>query len=122
MLDKLAAMITDDADAPGISAKYFEHIKHNYLLPADVKKIDIGGGPIHGDAEDFRHDSSSRLLLTHTTRDLTDKERVALRGKLDELLKPEEDSVRFYHTCAACVKKTETIGSEKPAEKNVFIV
>lgn len=53
---------------------------------------------------------------------LTDKERVALRGKLDDILKPEEDSVRFYHTCAACVKKTETIGSEKPAEKNVFIV
>lgn len=53
---------------------------------------------------------------------LTDKEMVALRGKLDKLLEPEEDSVRFYHLCAACVGKAETIGSEKPAEKRVFIV
>lgn len=53
---------------------------------------------------------------------LTDRERVALRGKLDRLLKPEEDSVRFYHICAACVAKAETVGSEKPGEKDVFIV
>ena len=53
---------------------------------------------------------------------LTDKQLVALRGKLDKLLKPEEDSVRFYHICAACLGKTETVGSEKPAEKRVFIV
>jgi CRISPR-associated protein Cas2 len=53
---------------------------------------------------------------------LTDKQLVSLRGKLDKLLRPEEDSVRFYHICAACVNKTETVGSEKPAEKRVFIV
>ena len=53
---------------------------------------------------------------------LTDKQLVSLRGKLDKLLKPEEDSVRFYSMCAACVSKTETVGSEKPAEKRVFIV
>jgi CRISPR-associated protein Cas2 len=45
-----------------------------------------------------------------------------LRGKLDKLLEPEEDSVRLYHMCAACVAKTETIGSEKPAEERIFIV
>ncbi len=53
---------------------------------------------------------------------LTDKQLVSLHGKLDKLLKPEEDSVRFYPMCAACVNKTETVGSEKPAEKRVFIV
>jgi CRISPR-associated protein Cas2 len=53
---------------------------------------------------------------------LTDKELVALRGKLDKLLEPEEDSMRFYHICAACRAKAETVGSEKPAEKSVFIV
>ena len=53
---------------------------------------------------------------------LTEKEMVALRGKLDKLLEPEEDSVRFYPMCAACVAKVETIGSEKPAEESVFIV
>jgi CRISPR-associated protein Cas2 len=53
---------------------------------------------------------------------LTDKQLVLLRGKLDKLLNPKEDSVRFYPMCAACVSKTETVGSEKPAEKRVFIV
>jgi len=53
---------------------------------------------------------------------LTDKEMVALRGKLDKLLKAEEDSVRFYPLCASCVGKVETVGSEKPKEEQVFIV
>jgi len=53
---------------------------------------------------------------------LTDKEMLTLRGKLDKLLEPEEDSVRFYHICAACMAKVETVGSEEPAEKDVFII
>lgn len=53
---------------------------------------------------------------------LTDKERLTLRAKLDKLLEPEEDCVRFYPLCAACVAKVETVGSEKPEEKQVFIV
>ena len=53
---------------------------------------------------------------------LTEKELVALRGKLDKLLKPEEDSVRFYSLCASCKAKVETVGSEKPTEESVFIV
>jgi CRISPR-associated protein Cas2 len=53
---------------------------------------------------------------------LTDKELVALRGKLNKVLEPDEDSVRFYYLCGACVAKVETIGSQKPAEESVFIV
>jgi len=53
---------------------------------------------------------------------LSDKEMVALRGKLQVLLKPDEDSVRFYHICAACLAKVETVGSEKPAEETVFLL
>jgi CRISPR-associated protein Cas2 len=53
---------------------------------------------------------------------LTDKELLALHGKLDKILEAEEDSVRFYPLCAACVSKVETVGSDRPAEKNVFIV
>lgn len=53
---------------------------------------------------------------------LTDKEMVALRGKLDLLLEAREDSVRFYPLCAGCTRKVETVGSEKPAEATVFIV
>lgn len=53
---------------------------------------------------------------------LTDKELVALRGKLDKLLDPDADSMRFYHICAACVAKVETHGSKKPVEESIFIV
>lgn len=53
---------------------------------------------------------------------LSSKELVALRGKLDRLLKPAEDSVRFYYICAACVARVDTIGSQKPAEETVFLV
>ncbi len=53
---------------------------------------------------------------------LTDKELLALRSKMDKLLEPEEDSVRFYPLCAACVARVETIGSDKPAEDDIFIV
>ena len=53
---------------------------------------------------------------------LTQKELVTLHGKLDKLLKPEEDSVRFYPLCTPCVAKVATIGSPKPAEQDVFVI
>ena len=53
---------------------------------------------------------------------LAEKERLTLRQKLDRILEPKEDSVRFYRLCGACVGKVETIGSEKPQEEEVFIV
>lgn len=52
---------------------------------------------------------------------LSDKELVALHGKLDKLLDPKQDSVRFYHLCGACVARVETVGSSKPAEDRLFL-
>ena len=53
---------------------------------------------------------------------LSDKELVALQGRLERHLRPEEDSVRFYPLCKTCVSKVETVGSAKPHEDQVFIV
>jgi CRISPR-associated protein Cas2 len=53
---------------------------------------------------------------------LTDKELVALHGRLDKLLKADEDNVRFYHVCHACQSKTETVGSSPPAEDKVYLL
>ena len=53
---------------------------------------------------------------------LTSKEMLVLRGKLDKLVDENEDSVRFYYLCAACVAKTETVGSDGPEDKSLFIV
>jgi hemerythrin len=69
------AMRTDDPLAPGLAPARIEAVKVAYLEPADLKKIDIGGGMIHGEARDFVTDRSARLLLAHTARTLTDAER-----------------------------------------------
>ena len=53
---------------------------------------------------------------------LTEKERVALHGRLDPILDAGEDNVRFYPLCAACAGKVETVGSEAPRAETVFIV
>lgn len=67
----LENMITDDESAFGISKSFFDHIKNSYRVPLDLKKIDIGGGMIHGEAVDFKSDQSNRLILAHTSSSLT---------------------------------------------------
>lgn len=74
-LDTLSGMITHDAGTPGISHQRFEAVARDYLRPADVKKVDIGGGLIHGRAEDFTADSSTKIILAHTTESLTDEQK-----------------------------------------------
>ncbi|MBF0399275.1 MAG: MBL fold metallo-hydrolase [Magnetococcales bacterium] len=54
-----------------VPRSFIEKIKRDYLRPADIKKLDIDGGLIHGMAEDFRDDRSGRLILSHTDRPLT---------------------------------------------------
>ena len=53
---------------------------------------------------------------------LSQKELLLLHGKLDDLLDPEEDSVRIYPLCGACVDRVETVGSPLPEDRQVFIV
>ncbi len=62
-------------DGPGqVPAAFMDKVKEDYLRPATLKKLDIGGGMIHGVAEDFRHDKSNRLILAHIARSLTTQE------------------------------------------------
>ncbi len=53
---------------------------------------------------------------------MTAKELVVMVEKLNRLLDPSEDSLRIYPLCEACERKVKTIGSEKPAPKDVFIL
>jgi len=53
---------------------------------------------------------------------LTDRELVYLKAKLDKLIDPTEDSVRFYRMCAACIDAVETVGSKPPEEKHSYIL
>jgi CRISPR-associated protein Cas2 len=53
---------------------------------------------------------------------LTSKERLLLRDKLDRILVPAEDSVRFYPLCEGCLAKVKTVGGPKPEEQKLFVV
>ncbi|MBN2324260.1 MAG: bacteriohemerythrin [Spirochaetes bacterium] len=71
----LGGMVTEDRKKSGISAEYFEQVKESYTIPVDLKKIDIGGGYIHGMAEDFVRDRSKKLVLSHTALPLSDAQK-----------------------------------------------
>jgi hemerythrin len=106
--DVLDAMTTTDASKPGVSPELAQAVKASYLRAVDLKKIDIGGGMIHGNAADFAADGSTRLLLAHTSRDLTDAERrigsgapfgtldVMIPGQQNFLLRDASEFLRSY--------------------------
>ncbi|MBI4203493.1 MAG: cyclic nucleotide-binding domain-containing protein [Betaproteobacteria bacterium] len=96
--DVLRKMITSDGAPTGISQALFDKTVEAYRQKADVKKIDIGGGLIHGAAVDFRDDPSGKLILAHTARRLTEEERTigsgAPFGTVDVLIEGISDDLR----------------------------
>jgi hemerythrin len=97
-LDVMRRMIAPDDAPAGISQSLFDRTVEAYLQKADVKKIDIGGGLIHGAAVDFRADPSGKLILAHTARRLTEEERTigsgAPFGTVDVLIEGVSDELR----------------------------
>ena len=51
---------------------------------------------------------------------LSETEYARLRNRLNKLIKPEEDSIRFYFLCGCCQKKVERIGGEAVRDETVF--
>lgn len=52
--------------------------------------------------------------------ELTDTQYAKLRSRLGKLIKPEEDSIRFYCLCAGCQRKVERIGGEQLRDNSIF--
>ncbi len=102
-LNLLEKMITDDPENIGISAEYYQNVKESYLEKVDLKKIDIGGGMIHGDAHDFKDDQSRKILLSHRALPLRyDQKEIGDStsfGAVDTLISTQQDYSRrlFYH-------------------------
>lgn len=103
-LKTLDGMVTADPAQPGLDRADYEHVREAYAEPADVKKVDIGGGMIHGDPEDFRHDASGKVILAHTALKLTDVQRQigsgTSFGTVDSLVPSHRDftaRAAFYH-------------------------
>jgi CRISPR-associated protein Cas2 len=51
---------------------------------------------------------------------LTDPQYAKLRSRLSQLIKAEEDSVRFYFMCVCCQAKVERIGGEQVRDESIF--
>jgi hemerythrin len=69
--------VMDDMVGKGpndVPLAFMDKVKKDYLQFANLKKLDIGGGDIHGVAEDFRNDLSDHLILAHIDRKLTIEE------------------------------------------------
>ena len=58
-----------------VTKERFEQTRKIYLESADLKKIDAGGGMIHGKADDFSADDSNKILLAHSERPLSSAQR-----------------------------------------------
>jgi hemerythrin len=97
-LTVLKGMVTSRHDLPGLDQETFDQVRTAYLTPYDIKKIDIGGGLIHGDARDFKNDESPRMLLAHRAGELTPEEKEigssAAFGTMDILIKGQSDMIR----------------------------
>jgi CRISPR-associated protein Cas2 len=52
--------------------------------------------------------------------DVTDSQYAKLRARLSKMIKPEEDSIRFYFLCACCHPKVERIGGEEARDETIF--
>lgn len=97
-LSVLERMVTEEPSKPGLTRELFDTVRASYLAPADIKKLDIGGGMIHGDAEDFVADRSGKIVLAHTANPLTNRQKAigssASFGLTDVLIAAHQDYVR----------------------------
>ncbi|MBF0425966.1 MAG: cyclic nucleotide-binding domain-containing protein, partial [Magnetococcales bacterium] len=71
----LEKMVDCQGEVGGVPQAFVDETKSLYLMPADIKKIDIGGGMVHGQAEDFKNDGSGRIILAHTSTPLTTRQK-----------------------------------------------
>lgn len=94
-LRNLRGMIVEGDQSPGITREFFEKVKTEYLRPVNLKKLDVGGGPIHGRAEDFVTDASQKIMLSHTSSELTTTQKEigseAFFGMADVLVPSQQD-------------------------------
>lgn len=97
--DAMKKMIKKEAEPFGLSVKMYEESVKKYFNPATLKKIDIGGGMIHGDAKDFIEDQSHKIVLAHTeNKKFTQTQKsigsAVLFGMVDDLIPTQRDYIK----------------------------
>lgn len=99
-LSNLDAMLREQDKMTELDHEIYDRTRGVFLVPYDLKKIDVGGGVIHGDARDFKGDRSKRILLAHRAGELTPEEKEigssAAFGTVDVLIKGLSDGLRSH--------------------------
>jgi len=96
----LQEMLTEDTTKPGISREFYNQVQSAYLHPVNLKKIDIGGELIHGSVEDFKDDTSDKIILAHSSSKLSLQQKSmgsdAPFGSTDVLIQAKQDYTMRY--------------------------
>lgn len=99
-LELLKKWVVKDDSKIGVSREYFDLIRREYLSKAHIKKIDVGGGLIHGEAVDFERDPSEKIILSHTSIGLTDEQKEigsgAPFGMVDVMIPTSQNYLQSY--------------------------
>lgn len=99
-MDILSGMVTEKPGAPGLDRAAFERVRASYQVKLDLKKVDVGGSMIHGNANDFKNDESACILLAHRASDLTAAEKEigssAAFGTVDVLVAGQSEPMRHH--------------------------
>lgn len=69
--DVMAKFTNEDKGKPGIYSSRVKTVKKTLLEKVDIKKLDCGGGMIHGKPEDFAGDRSDIIILSHSALPFT---------------------------------------------------
>jgi len=103
LADIISAKVLNSFVSPdGISEKFRDKVLSEYSQSADIKKIDAGGGLIHGCAKDFAEDKSKKLLLSHIDGELNPADRkigsMVSFGQVDTLIPKQKNQLRNFAT------------------------
>ena len=63
--DVIARLAEPRGDRTALSPLARQRIEQELAAPVDLKKVDVGGGLIHGNPLDFADDASGRIILSH---------------------------------------------------------
>jgi CRISPR-associated protein Cas2 len=88
------------------------HVVISYDVPDDKRRTKL-----HKMLKSYGQWMQYSLFECH---DLTDTQYAKLRSRLDKLVVPQEDSVRFYFLCGCCQGKVERVGGEQVRDDSIF--
>ena len=97
-LDVLRRLVAQSPAKELLPADFVDKVRADYLTPAHVKKIDAGGGLIHGEPLDFAEDASGKIILAHRATSYSSEQLEvgsnAIFGAVDVLIPSSQDYLR----------------------------